>query len=72
MGQTIAEALIEEGIEKGQLLASRDTLKRLLSQRFGALPEPLVQRIEGVFDLSRLNDALDQVLRINSLDELKL
>ena len=80
MAQTIAESLIEEGVAKGrvegrvegQLLANRETLRRLLTQRFAPLPEPIVQRIEAASDLERLQAALDQVLQLKSLDELDL
>lgn len=86
--QTIAEALRAEGIEKGiekgieegravgqlegQLRATRDNLRLLLEDRFGALPEELSEKIEGATDLDRLSSAVRQVLRINSADELQL
>jgi hypothetical protein len=72
MGQTIAEALIEEGIEKGQLLNARTVLRDLLQAHFGSLPEPLLRRIEAATDLQRLRAAILTVSSLKTLDELQL
>jgi hypothetical protein len=50
----------------------RDALRALLVERFGPVPEPLVQRIEASEDMERLKDCIRQVLRIKSADELGL
>jgi hypothetical protein len=47
-------------------------LRRQLSQKFGPLPEVIIQRIEAATDLAQLYAAADQVLQMQSLDELKL
>lgn len=76
MVQTIAEAYIEEGVAKGvakgQLLANRETLRRLLTLRFGNVPKAVLEQIDSTTDLARLQNALDQVLQLKSLDELAL
>jgi hypothetical protein len=80
MGQTIAEALREEGMQQGmqqgmqegELRSSRRTLRYLLEDRFGPLPVELAQRIAATTDLTRLETATRQVLRLNALDELQL
>jgi hypothetical protein len=72
MGQTIAESLIEEGVVKGQLSQARTTLRRLLISKFGVIPESVLQRIESTTDLAQLDAVTEQVLRMESLDELKL
>jgi hypothetical protein len=80
MGQTIAEALIEEGMakgiekgmEKGALLEARELLRQLLEERFGVLPEALRQQIEGATDLPRLRAACRQFLNLAKLDDLVL
>ena len=72
MTQTIAESYIEEGVMKGQLLAYRETLRQLLTLRFGPLPDALSQRIDTLSDPLRLKAAIAQVLQLNSLDELTL
>jgi hypothetical protein len=72
MSQTIAESLIEEGVAKGQVLANRETLRQLLTSRFGPLPETLSQRIEAASNLIQLRAAFEQSLKIQRLDELRL
>jgi hypothetical protein len=80
MGQTIAESLIEEGfekgiekgIEKGKLTIARETVRLLLEDRFGPLPESLVQRIDSINELPRLQAAFRQGLRLQKLDDLQL
>jgi hypothetical protein len=72
MAQTAAEAWLEEGKVKGRLEANRATLKRQLTAKFGPLPAALQERIDATLDPGRLDAALDQVLTLQSLDELKL
>jgi hypothetical protein len=84
MGQTIADALIEEGQVKGEaigqakgeaigeLRATRRHLRQQLANQFGALPETLVQQIESTTELERLEAALIQAPRLQSLEELQL
>ena len=43
-----------------------------LEDRFGAVPDALVQRIEASSDLQRLQTAVRQVYRIQKLDDLPL
>jgi hypothetical protein len=61
-----------EGRAEGQLEARRDDLVALLEKRFGSLPKDLLQRIQDLSDVTRLRAALQQVLDIDSLDELQL
>jgi predicted transposase YdaD len=84
MGQTIADALIQEGEArgeargeakgeaKGELRATRRHLRQLLSSQFGPLPESLVQQTESMMNLERLEEALIQAPRLKSLEELRL
>ena len=72
MVQTIAEAYIEEGVAKGQLIASRETLRRQLTLRFGNVSNAVLEQIDSTTDLARLQNALDQVLQLKSLEELAL
>lgn len=88
MGKTIAEALIEQGEARGeargemrgkilgdahgQLHAYRESLRTLLEERFGVLPESLQRRLEAVTDASLLQACLRAVLRIRTLDDLPL
>lgn len=61
--------LRKEGVA---IWAYRENLRRWLEERFGTLPEALVQRIEAIEDAQRLRAALRQVVRLNSLAELAL
>jgi hypothetical protein len=80
MGQTIAEAIWEEGRLKGrseghsegELSASRRVLRQLLTERFGTLPETVLQRIEVARDLNRLMAAALQVSHLASPKDLQL
>ncbi len=76
MGQTIGEAIWEEGRLKGrsegQLELSRQLLRQLLADRFGGVPETVVQRIESVTDVDRLTAAALQVSRIATPEDLQL
>jgi Putative transposase, YhgA-like len=71
MSQTIAESLIEEGVVKGQALANRETLRFQLTERFGPLPDTLLERI-GTANPDRLNAALRQIFQLKNLEELTL
>src|SRR5262249_40554018 len=68
MGKTIAEALREEG----ELRTSQEMLRLLLEGRFGPLPPELAPRIAATTDRARLKAAVQQVLRLNRLNELQL
>ena len=61
-----------EGEAKGRLATSRTVLRDLLEDRFGPLPEVLVQRIEAATDPDRLRAAVRQAPRLGRLDELQL
>ena len=67
---------IERGMERGRVTGAMETSRRylrgLLEQRFGALPEALVQRIEGTEDLPRLEACIFSVQKLKSLDEIPL
>jgi hypothetical protein len=60
------------GRAEGQLAAAREILRLQLEDRFGPLPEELVQRIERADDLERLRAALQQVLHIAAPVELEI
>jgi hypothetical protein len=79
MGQTIAEAIWEEGLLKGRtegelraLRALRGALRSLLVKRFGPLPESVNQAIEGATDLERLERAFQKALDVEKLADLEL
>jgi hypothetical protein len=72
MGQTIAESLIEEGMEKGQLRLARSLLLDILKKRFRKVPKAVKQRIETTTELSRLRETILEAMNLESLDDLHL
>jgi hypothetical protein len=72
MVKTIAEAWIEEGVAKGKLRGARDTLRIVLEDKFGPLPDAFVQQLEAVTDLARLLQAARQMLHVDKLEDLQL
>jgi hypothetical protein len=59
------------GEVQGELRANRNTLLRLLEQRFQTIPDDLKQRIASA-DLVHLQAALDQVIGLQSLEDLQI
>jgi hypothetical protein len=57
---------------EGELEAGQDYLLALLENRFGSLPEELIQRIRAVQDAQQLRRAFQQALHLQSLDDLQL
>jgi hypothetical protein len=70
--QTWEQWMLEQGEAKGKILAKRETLRDLLEERFGPLPEAVAQRVEAITDFDRLRALLRQVVHIQALDELQL
>src|SRR5262249_28453882 len=61
-----------EGRAEGELLKGRQWLLALLENRFGSLPEELIQRIRDVEDVQQLDRAFQQALNLQSLADLQL
>ncbi len=72
MAGMVGQRWEDEVFARGQLRMARANLRALLAERFGTLPEELIQRIETTNDVARLQAALLQVLRINAASELSL
>jgi len=74
MGKTIADDLMEKGMEKGQALGqlkkARATLIRQLGVRFGELPEKTVAVIQATSDLEQLDTWLDLVVTAETLEDI--
>ena len=76
MSETILQSRDQEMLAQGEALgllrARREDLRALLEERFGPLPEALVERIEATEDLERLRGAVRQIMHIQSPDKLDL
>jgi len=66
MGKTIADELKEEGM----IERSQQTLIRQLRRRFGEIPDEMVYTIETTRDMAELDLWLDNVVTVNSLEEV--
>jgi hypothetical protein len=64
---TWADKLMEKGVIEGK----RETLLRLLSAKFGALPKEVTART-GAMSNAELDSVLDRLLTATTLDELGL
>ena len=62
----------EQGREEGLLAGKRETLTRLMTAKFGALPDAETEYIEAIESLGELDALLERVLTATSLDEMKL
>jgi hypothetical protein len=69
---TWADKLILEGEEKGIIKGKRETLKRLLTVKFGPLAPNVEGRIDAIASSEELDRCLDRMLTAESLDELGL
>jgi predicted transposase YdaD len=76
-GLSLAQQFIAEGAEKGRQEGRQEgrhttlvaTLERLLTRRFGAVPDPIRQRLHAA-PIPELEDLLDQVLDAPPLQDL--
>lgn len=56
----------------GHLEAARRSIRLILEDRFGKLPETLLQQLEEITDLKRLHEALMQSWQVASLADFRL
>ncbi|WP_205596249.1 PD-(D/E)XK nuclease family transposase [Modicisalibacter sp. 'Wilcox'] len=62
-------SLLNDAKREGEMTGERRVLQRLLSRRFGDLPEWVIQRLEAA-NAQQLEDWTDEILVADSLDEL--
>jgi hypothetical protein len=62
---------IEKGIEKG-IEALRRVVLRLLSQRFGSVPETVRRRVEKIEAMEPLENLHERALEVKSIEDLGL
>ena len=70
--QTVSMMIAEALKAEGQLNQARLMLQGLLEEKFGAVPEPVRQRIQTTTDLTKLDAAARRVLHLDSLEEFEL
>ena len=70
MAQTMAEYLIEHGIEQGETRAKQETLLKLIRFRFDSVPESVTNQITSIQSHSRLDSLFERVLTAQTLDEI--
>ena len=62
----------EEGLQEGLVEGKRQTLKRQLAAKFGALPNRVEASIDALASVEELDRYLDRVLTAGSLEKLGL
>jgi len=74
MGQTAAQALIQEGRQEGREIgaieAKQEVLVELMSLKFGSIPQPVLQRIQTLQDTNQLNQLIRRFVTADSLQEM--
>ncbi|MBW4502170.1 MAG: transposase [Scytonema hyalinum WJT4-NPBG1] len=61
----------EEGIEEGMLLTNRENVIKILQTRFGVVPEPVVEVINGIENMSMLETLFTSAITIGSIEEFQ-
>lgn len=75
MEMTWAEQMELQGVEKGiqqGLEALHRVVLRLLSQRFGAVPETVQRKVEAIDSMDSLSNLAARVLEVESIDDMGL
>jgi len=69
--ERVEKRSIEKGIEKGIPLGIQQVLLKLITARFGTVPEDIRQKIQASNDSANLEQMATLLLTIQSMDELK-
>ena len=70
MAQSMAEYLMQQGEERGEVKAKQESLLKLLKLRFNVVPEPIIGKISAIHSLSRLDFLFEQAATAQTLDEI--
>ena len=68
---TGAEALVQEGLERGEIQMKREDILRLLGLRFGDIPDTVTKRVSRIRSRARLESLFDQAATAENLDDIK-
>lgn len=71
MAQSMAEVLLERGIEQGETRAKRDAVLNLLRIRFDSVPESITNEIAAIQSVSRLDLLFEKAVIAETLDEIQ-
>ncbi len=74
MGQTAAQALIQEGRHEGREIGAIETMQKMLvklmSLKFGSIPQPVLQRIQTLQDTEQLDQLIGKIVTASSLQDM--
>ena len=71
LAESKAEGVIEGEI-KGEIKEARKAVRLVGEHRWGSLPDEFVAKLDAVNDLDRLHRAMEQALKVGSIDEIDL
>ena len=72
MAKTMAEHLIEQGIEQGETQAKQEVILKMIRLRFDSVPEVVTNQITQIRSHSRLDALVENVMIAQTLDEIDL
>lgn len=72
MAKSMADVLREQGEAKGEIRAIREGIIKLLQIKFDNVPESIIQKVNRIRSLSRLNSLFEKAATIETLDEIGL
>ena len=80
MSQTMAEKLIQEGMEiggkqgekRGSLRTKREDILRLMHIKFDSVPQSIVKKVKSMRSMNRLDAIFEKVAIANNISEIKM
>ena len=73
MAKSIIDITKEQGTkhgrEQGVVRARQENIIKLLQIRFDTVPESIIQKVNGIQDLSRLNSLFEKAATLETLDK---
>ena len=74
MGQTAAQALIQEGRQEGREIGAIETMQKmlvkLLNLKFGSIPQSVLQRIQTLRDTEQLDQLIGKIVTASNLQDM--
>ena len=72
MRQTIAQALIQEGREIGMIETKQEDLITLLQVKFKQIPQNLIEQIQAIRTIDRLDTLFRQSVSATRFEEIEI